>query len=569
MEDNPHNRAIINEYRRLDAQAKRTYSENYKNSLENYLNKLNPDNKNNDKDTWNMYKRMQGKNRRTNKPREDEDGQLHVTKKPIAEAQNRYYQRHMTAPRGIIYPQQMLNTIEEAKQENRNPECNQLFNMQEMENAKKKLQPNKAYGTDEISNNFIIQLPNNRIQQLLGIYNRIWRAGKVPKAWKTGLIIPIPKPKKNLLLPESYRPITLLQCLSKLMENLISARINFLAEQQELLSNTQHGFRAGRSTLDPIVELEYEIRKGMVEGDVTVVVFFDLKAAFDSVDHTILLHTLAKLGLGGRLLTWIEDFIKDRYIRTIIEDNISNPLKITQGVPQGSGISGIAFILLLATISSLRLHPVKSKEFADDIILSITAKTIEEADLHMQIAIDMFEEWAKETGLTINTSKTKAMAFTNKGCPTPRLYLNNQEIEAVYKFKYLGITFDAPRLTWGDHIEDLLNSCENSLKLMKAMAFSKYGADRKSLLLLYTSVIRSKILYSSPMLITTCRSNLESLEQIQSKALRIATGALKSSPIEALQCEADIPSINLMIKEHAIKYYYKILTKPNNHPLYE
>ena len=187
----------------------------------------------------------------------------------------------------------------------------------------------------------------------------------------------------------------------------------------------------------------------------------------------------------------------------------------------------------------------------------------------MQIAIDMFEEWAKETGLTINTSKTKAMAFTNKGCPTPRLYLNNQEIEAVYKFKYLGITFDAPRLTWGDHIEDLLDSCENSLKLMKAMAFSKYGADRKSLLLLYTSVIRSKILYSSPMLITTCRSNLESLEQIQSKALRIATGALKSSPIVALQCEADIPSINLMIKEHAIKYYYKILTKPNNHPLYE
>ena len=75
------------------------------------------------------------------------------------------------------------------------------------------------------------------------------------------------------------------------MENLISARINFLAERQEILSNTQHGFRSGRSTLDPIVELEYEIRKGMVEGDVTIVVFFDLKAAFDSVDHTILLHS--------------------------------------------------------------------------------------------------------------------------------------------------------------------------------------------------------------------------------------------------------------------------------------
>ena len=147
--------------------------------------------------------------------------------------------------------------------------------------------------------------------------------------------------------------------------------------------------------------------------------------------------------------------------------------------------------------------------------------------------------------------------------------LNNKEIKAVYEYKYLGVTFDAPWLTWGKHIKDLLNSCESIINLMKSMAFSKYGADRKTLLLLYTSLIRSKILYSTPMLITTCDSNLKQLETLQNRALCIATGALSKSSTEALQCEADIPPIKLMIKEQAIKYFYKILTKPRNHPLYE
>ena len=152
------------------------------------------------------------------------------------------------------------------------------------------------------------------------------------------------------------------------------------------------------------------------------------------------------------------------------------------------------FILLLATIPTHKFKPVNSEEFADDIILSYTAETIEEADLHMQIAIDMFEEWAKKIGLTINVDKTKCMAFKTGKSQTPRLFLNNQEIEAVDEYKYLGVTFDAPWLTWGKHIKDLLNSCESIINLMKSMAFSKYGADRKTLLLLYTSLIRSKIL---------------------------------------------------------------------------
>ena len=103
---------------------------------------------------------------------------------------------------------------------------------------------------------------------------------------------------------------------------------------------------------------------------------------------------------------------------------------------------------------------------------------------------------------------------------------------------------------------------------MKTMAYSKYGADKKSLPNLYFAAIKSKIMYSTPALITTSETNINSLEVIQNKALRIATGALSSTPISSLQCEANIPPIKLMIQEQAIKFYYKILTKEENHPMY-
>ena len=155
----------------------------------------------------------------------------------------------------------MLDRIRRAKEENRFPEANQRFTMQEMVNAINQLKTEKAYGTDEVSNNFIKHLPELKLRQLLGIYKRCWRNGFIPKNWKIGMIIPIAKPMKNPNYLESYRPITLLQCLSKLMENMVSNRLNYIAEEHNLLSNTQHGFRRRRSTLDPIVELEYNIRK--------------------------------------------------------------------------------------------------------------------------------------------------------------------------------------------------------------------------------------------------------------------------------------------------------------------
>jgi len=142
------------------------------------------------------------------------------------------------------------------------------------------------------------------------------------------------------------------------------------------------------------------------------VVFFYLKSAYDSVDHIHLLHALAEAGIGGRLLTWIEDLLKDRLICFSIEDIISELYEINRGILQGSGISTILFILLLRSLPNVT--PIRSKEFADDVAYSITDHNQDVAETQMQQAINKFSAWIREKSLKINIEKTKFMCFTIK-----------------------------------------------------------------------------------------------------------------------------------------------------------
>ena len=163
-----------------------------------------------------MVRRMKGKLKPKNTPLLIE-GNLYYKKEEKARYLNEYFQSTMSKTSNVIYSEEQLEKIRTEKEEGGNPEYNSRFTMQEIENAKKNLKTNKAYGTDEINNSFLKNLPQAKTQELLGIFNRSWNSGKVPTLWKTGLIIPIAKPHKSPKLTESYRPITLLQCTSKLM----------------------------------------------------------------------------------------------------------------------------------------------------------------------------------------------------------------------------------------------------------------------------------------------------------------------------------------------------------------
>ena len=164
--------------------------------------------------------------------------------------------------------------------------------------------------------------------------------------------------------------------MGKVLENMVAKRLAHVLETNKSFSKNQYGFRYRRGTMDPIIGLEHEIHTSINKKEVTLVVFFYIKSAYDTVDHTLLLNMLAKKGIEGNMLGWLKNFLTGRKIQVSVEDILSEELEINNGVPQGSGISTILFDIILSDIPVEILAPAKSGEFADDVAFSVSAGTL-------------------------------------------------------------------------------------------------------------------------------------------------------------------------------------------------
>ena len=167
-------------------------------------------------------------------------------------------------------------------------------------------------------------LPESSLKALLGIFNHIWTTGDFPEDWRLATVIPIPKPGKDHAEPTNYRPIALTSCLCKTLERMINKRLIWYLESNNLLSRYQSGFRAGRSTNDNLVKLETFIRDAFVKKEHVVAVFFDLEKAYDTTWRYGIMKDIHKLGLRGRLPTFIESFLADRAMQVRVGSTLSD-----------------------------------------------------------------------------------------------------------------------------------------------------------------------------------------------------------------------------------------------------
>ena len=222
---------------------------------------------------WRTINSFKGTNRSTVSTLKYNDLEVTDTQQR-ADIHARHFQGTMTNENRVDFEREDLRVIDAAANDEVEVDYNVRFKMHELVETISELDPDKAYGEDQIHNQFLIHLPNGRRNDLLGIINRLWRLGVCPNSWKLAQIIPILKSGKDPLLVTSFRPISLLSCLGKAMEKMVCKRLTYFLETNDLLRKTQYGFRAKRSTVDPILSLEHEIRTGLVNRKVTVVVFF-------------------------------------------------------------------------------------------------------------------------------------------------------------------------------------------------------------------------------------------------------------------------------------------------------
>ncbi|CAL4067567.1 unnamed protein product, partial [Meganyctiphanes norvegica] len=544
------------------AKAKRVIKITKRETWRNFCSKLTPETPT--QEVWNMIKKM--KNGKISKnpilhengmPVKDERTQANIFAEKIEALSDNLHNQ--------ITEGQKL-TINQAKEESINTDYNKRFSIEELRECIRTLPSEKATGEDDVHNMFLKKMPASKQRELLGLINRSWRTAEIPKSWKSSLIIPIPKPGKDHTNPDSYRPISLLSCISKIAERMVNTRLQWFLEKHNKLSPTQCGFRKRRSTEDPLVRLEHQVRACLINRQVNITVFFDLERAFDTVNHDQLIYKLASAGIKGNMLAWTEKFLKDRTFKVAIGNSKSEEKHLNLGLPQGSSLSPTFFNLLISDIP--HPHNTLVQEYADDLAISVSANSLEEAITKIENAIRAIEQWATNNRLNLNPAKTKAMIFTKKRLPNPpTLTIKGNNIEWVKTFKYLGLTFDAPTLTWKSHIEETCRQGTQRLNILKALAGTTWGADRALLLQIYIVFIRSKLTYGMAAVSSAADSRIKALNRIQNAALRIALGAKNTSPITALQVEANIPPLDLYIREYCSKYYIKSRSQGETHPM--
>ena len=447
---------------------------------------------------------------------------------------------------------------------------NQDFSIHELE-ASLRNRKETAPGPDGVYYKMLKHMPTAAKHHLLKIYNRFWSTAYVPQQWREAIVIPIPKPDKNHSNPINYRPIALTSCLCKTMERMINHRLCSYLEMNGIIDKIQCGSIKNRSTTDHLVRLENRVRTSFARDEHLVSVFYDLEKAYDTTWRYGILKDLYQAGLRGRLPMFIAAFLRDRTFRVRVGQQISELHKLENGVPQGSILSVTLFTVKINQIAAQipRDPNFHASLYVDDLQVAYRHTDINIIEQKLQQCLDDITSWATLEGFKFSTTKTKVMHFTRRPgvIRRPTLQLYGQALPYVDRFKFLGVLWDE-KLTWTPHISKLKAECNKRLGIMRSIATHEWGTDQYCLMKIYRMLIRSKIDYGAAVYNSASTTYLNSLDSIASDAMRIATGAFKSTPVDSLHAITNEPPLQLRRNTIILRYYYKIRSSLNN-PAFE
>jgi ribonuclease HI len=416
-------------------------------------------------------------------------------------------------------------------------------------------------GIDNIPNAFLKYIPPHIIEEVKNMFNISWFSGKLPDTWKTGIIIPILKPGKDQSNIASYRPITLLSCIAKLMEKVICRRLEYWVEKNRMLGKYQCGFRKGLSTIDVLLRLQNRIRRSIDSKEYCIVVYLDLKGAYDKVWHKGQLYKLAKMGIRGNMVRWFKNYLSQRKIMVRIGDTLSDQFDITSGVCQGAVVSPLLFNIMLSDIPVE--HNVDIYCYADDLTFSTSGNDLSACTRTMQRYIERLVKWLEGWGLVVSQEKSSMQIFTSKRKNQNTIIrVKNQAIPQKKEQRLLGLILDAPNLTYKAHINYLIEDIRKRLAIMKVLSSISWGASKKVLRNFYIAYVRSKMDYASIIYNSAAPTVLEKLDKLQNVALRLILGAWKTSPILSMEVEAFIAPLSTRRRMLTSKKYLKLMNSP-------
>ena len=418
----------------------------------------------------------------------------------------------------------------------------------------KEINVSKSSGLENVSSFIIKELFEIITSEVTHMYNLSVNTSVFPSAWKAALVVPIPK-SGDLTKVSNYRPISLLPLPGKILEKLIHKQLSEYLEVQSLLIEEQHGFRKDHSTIHSVAQVTNYVNAKMDSRMCTLATYIDFRKAFDCVQHTVLINKLAAVGLGESTIDWISSYLSCRKQRVLANGVCSPFLPITQGVPQGSVLGPLFYIVYANDLTNI----IKNCEialYADDTVLFTASKSFDCSMQKMQSDLDSLSVWCDKNGIMVNTEKSKVMVFGSpanlKKIPPVQLYLDRALLQTVTSYKYLGMTLDT-RLNYNLHVNRIISSVSSKLKQFQRM---RNFLSIKAAIMVYKSTILPLLEYGDIFMYSTSLLNRKKLQTLQNKGLRCALNKGMETSSKDLHKEAKLLKLQFRREQHLLNFMY-------------
>ena len=418
----------------------------------------------------------------------------------------------------------------------------------------KSINTSKSSGLDNISSTVIKVAFQALSPEVTFMYNLSIADAHFPEDWKKALVIPIPK-QGNLTKVQNYRPISLLPLPGKVLEKLIHQQLSLFFKENSLLADEQHGFRRNHSTIHAISQVTDYINTKMDARLAIPAVFIDFRKAFDCVQHSVLLGKLRNMGLGEIVIDWIRSYLSNRQQRVFANDTYSTYQNVTQGVPQGS-VLGPLFYIVYANDLAKAVKNCKIAMYADDTVLYTSNKDFGTSVRHLQEDIDSLNVWCGANGINANTDKTKVMIFGTKctlGKLAPfELKFGTDVLQLVSSYKYLGLTLDG-QLNYNLHISKVVGSVTDKLKQFQRM---RNFLSTKAAIMVYKGMILPILEYGDIFFHAASVVNRKRLQVLQNKGLRCALNRGFETGSVDLHKEVGLLKVHFRREQHTLNFMY-------------
>ena len=387
-------------------------------------------------------------------------------------------------------------------------------------NLLRKMNANKAAGPDGIHGKLLKFCASSIAKPLCIIYNKCFKSGTIPDLWKLGNIVPVFKKGEKSSM-ENYRPISL-TCLSmKIFEYCIKELL--MSKCSHLLDKRQHGFLPNKSCLTQMVPFTSELAFALNKSSRIDIVYFDFSKAFDTVNHDIIIHKLKhQYGIDGLLLQFIKIYLKDRKQQVIIGGSKSSSLPVYSGIPQGSILGPLLFVLFINDMFSVIDNNTSIALYADD--TKIWREINCDVDqIELQKDIDSLYQWSINNKMKFHPDKCKALAVTNKFLSFALPFyefiynLNGNYLSYTRYEKDLGVHIDT-NLNWTAHCKVIATKANQTLGFVRRTChFSKCSNQRR---VLYLALVRSIFEHCSPIWSPQTTGAFDMLDVIQRRAVK-------------------------------------------------